>query len=126
MEYSGKRYLVPKVPDLARIVKVLGGTPTTYMPQGPKATELFSTACLATAAQARATKAAREAQRALAEAGADDELASLSKLTIVAMEEGDDRLDAVPQLRYWQISNIAVALRDLREQAPQADPLIEA
>ncbi|MFK0294300.1 hypothetical protein ACIQU6_28040 [Streptomyces sp. NPDC090442] len=32
---------VPSITDRAKIVKVLGGTPGTYMPQGSMANEVF-------------------------------------------------------------------------------------
>ncbi|WP_031102393.1 hypothetical protein [Streptomyces sp. NRRL S-146] len=44
----------------------------------------------------------------------------------VAVEEGDDRVDAVPRFWCWQVSDMAIALREIREKAPQADLLIKA
>ncbi|WJV44546.1 hypothetical protein [Streptomyces flavofungini] len=83
-------------------------------------------AALATAAYARAAKTAQKAQADLAKAGARQEGASLNQLLTAAIEEGDDRLEAEPLFWYGQVSDMAVALREIREKAPQADPLIKA
>ncbi|MFG2141896.1 hypothetical protein [Streptomyces sp. NPDC048650] len=112
--------------DLAKIVKTLGGTPSKYTPQGPSVTEPFMKAALATAAYARAAKTAQKAQADLAKTGAVQERASLNMLLTAAVEEGDDRLEAMPLFWYWQVGDMARALREIREQAPQADPLIKA
>ncbi|MFI6688378.1 hypothetical protein [Streptomyces sp. NPDC050485] len=117
---------VPSVMDLEKIVKTLGGTPRTYIPQGPTATETLTTAALATAVFGRAAKAAHKAQADLAATGDLQAGVALNHLLTVAMEEGDSRPEAVPLLWYWQVSTIAWMLRDLRTKAPQTDPLIKA
>ncbi|MBT2405598.1 MULTISPECIES: hypothetical protein [unclassified Streptomyces] len=117
---------VPGAMDLAKIVKALGGTPSMYIPQGSTATETLTKAALATAAFGRAAKVAHLAQEELAATGDHQAGAALNHLLTVAMEEGDDRPEAVPLLWYWQVSTIAWVLRDMRTKAPQADPLIKA
>ena len=126
MSDSSDPTAVPDLMDLAKVVKALGGTPRMYLPQNSEQGELFSKAALATAAYGRAAKTAHKAQRDLEDAGAIREAAALNQLLTVAMEEGDDRDEAVPLLWYWQIAGIARTLRDLRERAPQVDPLIKA
>ncbi|MFF4509000.1 hypothetical protein [Streptomyces sp. NPDC001401] len=116
---------IPSVVDLAKIVKALGGTPTTYIPQGT-ASEVVTKAALATAAFGRAAKIAHKAQQELAATGDHETGAALNHLLTVSMEEGDDRPEAVPLLWYWQVSTIAWMLRDMRTKAPQVDPLIKA
>lgn len=108
------------------MVKTLGGTPRRYVPQGDSHSETFVKASLATAAAGRALATACAAQQALQAEGAETEHASLGPLLIAAIEEGDDRIEAVPLVWYWQVSRIAVALRDMRVKAPAADPLIKA
>ncbi|MFF0551053.1 hypothetical protein ACFYUL_19050 [Streptomyces sp. NPDC004311] len=126
MTDSPNKVTVPDPMELARAVKVLGGTPSRYTPRGPSDSEAFVKAALATAAAGRALTTACAAQQALGSEGAEAELASLGPLLIAAIEEGDDRIDAVPLVWYWQVSRIAVALRNIREKAPAADPLIKA
>lgn len=48
--------------------------------------------------------------------------ASLNKLLTVALEGGEDPVGAVPRFWYWQVSDMARALREIRESAPEADP----
>lgn len=126
MSDSSDSTVVPSVVDLAKVVKALGGTPHMYLPQNSGQGELFDKAALATAAYGRAAKVAYRARQDLEGAGAVREAAALNQLLTVSMEEGDERAEAVPLLWYWQIAGIARTLRDLREQAPQVDPLIKA
>ncbi|MEU2856573.1 hypothetical protein [Streptomyces syringium] len=117
--------IVPSVMELAQVVKILGGTPRHYLPEGPT-NETLSKAALATAAHGRAAKVAYKAQADLAGSSARQELPAMNRLLTAAVEEGDDRLEALPLVWYGQVSEIAVALRSLREDAPDTDPLIKA
>jgi len=117
---------VPSVIDLAKVARTLGATARNYLPMNSAQGDRFSKAAMAAAVAARAAKIALRTQRDLEAVGAVQEVAVLNRLAITAMEEGDARVEAVPLVWHWQAGGIARGLRDLREQAPEVDPLLAA
>ncbi|MFF4409773.1 hypothetical protein [Streptomyces sp. NPDC001404] len=117
--------VVPSTMDLAKVLKVLGGTPRRYLPEGTS-DETLSKAALAAAVYARATKVADKAKADMVAKGAGQKLPALNRIHATAVEEGDDRPEALALVWYSRASDIAIDLRALRQQAPDTDPLIKA
>ncbi|MER5781245.1 hypothetical protein ABT104_05880 [Streptomyces mobaraensis] len=116
--------VVPSALELAKTLKALGGTPRRYLPDG--ANETLSKAALATAVHARAAKVAYKAKADLVADGATMQLPVLNRLHVHAVEEGDDRPEALALVWYGRASDIAVDLRTIRDELPDTDPLIKA